>query len=46
MLLDKPKSYPMVHKVSKVQGVMVRRHILNMLDGKLAEMSACSKQIL
>ncbi|TNF05731.1 MAG: CBS domain-containing protein [Gammaproteobacteria bacterium] len=42
MLLDKPKSYPVVDKRGKVLGVITRRRILKMLDGKLAEMSVRS----
>lgn len=39
MLNAKPKIYPVVDSASKVVGVISRRHILNMLDQKLAELS-------
>lgn len=39
MLNAKPKIYPVVDADNKVIGVISRRHILNMLDDKLAELS-------
>ncbi len=39
MLNAKPKIYPVVDADNKVLGVISRRHILNMLDQKLAELS-------
>ena len=39
MLNAKPKIYPVVDTDNKVLGVISRRHILNMLDDKLAELS-------
>ena len=39
MLNAKPKIYPVVDASNKVLGVISRRHILNMLDQKLAELS-------
>ncbi|MGB2248907.1 MAG: CBS domain-containing protein [Alcanivorax sediminis] len=39
MLNAKPKIYPVVDASNKVLGVISRRHILNMLDDKLAELS-------
>lgn len=39
MLNAKPKIYPVVDSANKVVGVISRRHILNMLDQKLAELS-------
>ncbi|WP_290524783.1 CBS domain-containing protein [Alcanivorax sp.] len=39
MLNAKPKIYPVVDADNKVLGVISRRHILNMLDDKLAELS-------
>lgn len=39
MLNAKPKIYPVVDKANKVVGVISRRHILNMLDQKLAELN-------
>ena len=41
MLAAKPKIYPVVDAANKVVGVISRRHILNMLDQKLAEL--CQK---
>ncbi|BAP14570.1 MAG: hypothetical protein AOY29_05055 [Alcanivorax borkumensis] len=41
MLNAKPKIYPVVNAANKVVGVISRRHILNMLDQKLAEL--CKK---
>ena len=41
MLNAKPKIYPVVDAANKVVGVISRRHILNMLDQKLAEL--CQK---
>ena len=41
MLAAKPKIYPVVDTANKVVGVISRRHILNMLDQKLAEL--CKK---
>lgn len=37
MLLQKPKSYPVVDARRKVIGVVTRRHVLQLLDKKLAE---------
>ena len=39
MLAAKPKIYPVVDSANKVVGVISRRHILTMLDQKLAELS-------
>ncbi|WP_303759582.1 CBS domain-containing protein [Alcanivorax jadensis] len=39
MLNAKPKIYPVVDCANKVVGVISRRHILTMLDQKLAELS-------
>jgi len=39
MLNAKPKIYPVVDADNKVVGVISRRHILNMLDEKLVELS-------
>jgi len=39
MLAAKPKIYPVVDSTNKVVGVISRRHILTMLDQKLAELS-------
>tara|TARA_Y100001934_G_scaffold278864_1_gene381147 strand:- start:288 stop:707 length:420 start_codon:yes stop_codon:yes gene_type:complete len=39
MLNAKPKIYPVVDANNRVLGVISRRHILNMLDQKLAELS-------
>lgn len=39
MLNAKPKIYPVVDSANKVVGVISRRHILTMLDQKLAELS-------
>ena len=39
MLAAKPKIYPVVDAANKVLGVISRRHILHMLDQKLAELS-------
>lgn len=39
MLNAKPKIYPVVDTNNRVLGVISRRHILNMLDQKLAELS-------
>lgn len=39
MLNAKPKIYPVVDADNKVVGVISRRHILNMLDEKLIELS-------
>lgn len=39
MLNAKPKIYPVVDASNKVLGVISRRHILNMLDDKLVELS-------
>lgn len=39
MLAAKPKIYPVVDADNKVLGVINRRHILNMLDQKLVELS-------
>ena len=39
MLNAKPKIYPVVDADNKVLGVISRRHILTMLDQKLAELS-------
>ena len=39
MLDAKPKIYPVVDASNKVLGVISRRHILNMLDQKMAELS-------
>lgn len=41
MLAAKPKIYPVVDASNKVLGVISRRHILHMLDQKLAEL--CQK---
>ena len=39
MLAAKPKIYPVVDSANTVVGVISRRHILTMLDQKLAELS-------
>jgi len=39
MVNQTPKIYPVVDSANKVVGVISRRHILNMLDQKLAELS-------
>lgn len=39
MLHQKPKTYPVVDSSHKVVGVITRRHILCMLDAKLAEVT-------
>lgn len=39
MLAAKPKIYPVLDSANKVVGVISRRHILTMLDQKLAELS-------
>jgi len=39
MLEAKPKIYPVVDGGNKVLGVISRRHLLNMLDQKLVELS-------
>lgn len=39
MLEAKPKIYPVIDADKKVLGVITRRHILGMIDNKLAELS-------